>query len=337
MWFWLGGVGRVQGFDFNPISIERANRLRERFNASDRLTFSVGDIDTFEIPPASVDLAVSFGVIAHVPEQQRMFQRMAKAARPGGYVILGYVEDAGLIQRLLHRAIVHVNADKSEEEIFRIAQSYFAEHIDRSVRYGGRTAASVINDYLVNPHYLGLSTHTLMDWATDMGLEFYSAWPNTDLPFVVDSPYFKPIARTPAIYRLFVSLNRLRWLFAQQEDSKVFSELAQLSDGFGDKVEAFLDGLSEMLQRDAYTEDTLTDFQGQLNVMAESFEQVGGAVLAYARQHLAVLGEELDRILVLVVRKAMDGSAFDLEQVRGLLFKGYNGLGTSYTIWHKPV
>jgi len=76
---------------------------------------------------------MSFGVIAHVPDQKNMFRRMAKAAKKGGFVMLGFVEDAGLIQRLLHRAIVLANSEKSDEEIFRIAKTCFSEHIDRSV------------------------------------------------------------------------------------------------------------------------------------------------------------------------------------------------------------
>lgn len=327
----------VQGFDFNSISIERANGLIDRFKVPGKMKFSIGDVDEFEVPLANFDMAVSFGVIAHVPNQENMFKRMVESTRPGGYVILGFVEDAGLIQRLLHRAIIRVNSDKSDEEIFRIAQTCFSEHIDRSVRYGGRTAASVINDYLVNPHYIGISSHTLMDWADKLGLEFYSTWPNTDLPFVVDSPYFKPIVRTSQIYKLFTSLNRLRWLFAQQEDEVVFGEMLGEMNGFSEKIESFLNHLSEILQKEIYTEDALVDFRKQLCVVGESLEQVGKIILDYASKHLEELGEELDRILTLIVNKAMKGDCFDLEQVQKKLFKGYNGLGTSYTIWHKPL
>ena len=36
------------------------------------------------------------------------------------------------------------------------------------------------------------------------------------------------------------------------------------------------------------------------------------------------------------VLKAGTDIDFDLEHLNSLLFKGYNGLGTSYTIWYKP-
>lgn len=326
----------VQGIDFNPVSIERARELSKRFGLSEQLDFAVGDIETFDHQAGSFDLAVSFGVIPHVPNQRHMLRRMADATRPGGYVVVGYVEDAGLIQRLLHRAIVRANADKSDEEIFRIAETCFAEHINRSVRFGGRTAASVINDYLVNPHYIGLSSNTLVEWATDTGLEFYSSWPNVDLPFVVDSPYFAPISRLSPIYRLFVSLNRLRWIFAQREDSTVFGDLQGELHGVSEKIETMLVGLTATLQTETFTTASLDNFHGNLEAVVEGVTQAGHAIADYAVRHLVELVGELERILTLVVRKTQDGTDFDLKQVHGLLFKGYNGLGTSYTIFHKP-
>ena len=194
----------------------------------------------------------------------------------------------------------------------------------------------MVNDYLVKPHYHGLSSHTLMGWAKDIGLDFYSTWPNTDLPFVVDSPYFEPLDKTSEIYKFFISLNRLRWLFEQKEDSVVFSELVADMESLGEKIETFLDSLSEILQKEVYTDTHLSNFRGQLNAVVEGVERAGLSVLSYLHQNLEALGGELDRILTLIVNKAMKGSNFDLEQLNGLLFKGYNGLGTSYTIWHKP-
>jgi len=183
---------------------------QELFGVAPQITFSVGDIDTSAYQSGAYDLSVSFGVIAHVPDQENMFRRMADACREGGFVMLGYIEDSGLIQRLLHRANVLANSDKSDADIFRIAKACFPEHIERSVKYGGRSTESVINDYLVNPHYVGISTQRLSSWALRYGLKQYSSWPNVKLPFVVDSPYFKLIPKDSPVYGLFFSLLRLR-------------------------------------------------------------------------------------------------------------------------------
>ena len=97
-------------------------------------------------------------VIAHIQKQRLMFSKMIEACKPGGFIVLGYIDSFGLIQRLLHRAIIKTcseNAEMNEESVHKMAMSLFGEHIERSVQSGGRTATSVINDYLVNPHYLG--------------------------------------------------------------------------------------------------------------------------------------------------------------------------------------
>ena len=153
--------GHVKGFDFNHKSISRANQLKEFFKLDKSLSFSCEDVDCFEFSKGEYDIAMSHGVIAHVPEQEKMFGKMSNSIREGGFVILGYIQEAGLFQRLLHREIIYCNNEKSDEEIMRIAKDFFSEHIERSVKYGGRTAASVINDYLVNPHYDGISFEKL--------------------------------------------------------------------------------------------------------------------------------------------------------------------------------
>lgn len=327
----------VEGFDFNDISIARANALREYFGLSSKTVFSVGDIDAYPFQSGAYDISASFGVIAHVPDQENMFRRMADASRKGGFVILGYIEDSGLIQRLLHRAIVLGNSDKSDAEVLHIAKTYFSEHIERSVKYGGRTADSVINDYLVNPHYIGIPTQKLLSWASRYGLEYYSGWPNVELPFVVDSPYFKMIPKDSPVYELYFSLLRLRWLYAQDEDSAVFSEITQRLPKVGDDIESLFHGLNEILQARDSSDGTFSAVQNRLKDVECGISGLVGEVSDYINQHLVDLNSELLRILEMIVLKARKNKEFDLSQVGGKLFRGYNGLGTSYMVFHKAL
>lgn len=327
----------VEGFDFNDISIARANDLKEHFGLASQTAFSVGDIDAYPFQSGAYDISASFGVIAHVPDQENMLRRMADASRKGGFVVLGYIEDSGLIQRLLHRAIIQANSDKSDAEVFRIAKACFSEHIERSVKYGGRTADSVINDYLVNPHYIGISTQKLLSWASRYGLEYYSGWPNIDLPFVVDSPYFKLIPKDSAIYELYFSLLRLRWLYAQDEDSAVFGELTERLPKVGDDIESLFQSLNEILQARDSSDRTFGAVQGSLKDVERGVSALVGEVSGYINQHLTELNSELLRVLEMIVLKARENTDFDLSQVGGKLFRGYNGLGTSYVIFHKSL
>lgn len=325
----------VEGFDFNDISIARANDLKEHFGLSSKTAFSVGDIDTYLFQSGAYDISASFGVIAHVPDQENMLCRMADASRKGGFVILGYIEDSGLIQRLLHRAIVLVNSDKSDAEVFRIAKACFSEHIERSVKYGGRSADSVINDYLVNPHYIGISTQKLLTWASRYGLEYYSGWPNVDLPFAVDSPYFKLIPKDSPIYELYFSLLRLRWLYAQDEDATVFSDMIRCLPKVGGDIESLFEGLNEILQVRDSSDQAFNSVRTRLRDVEHGVSVLVSEVSGYINQHLTDLNGELLRVLEMVVLKARENREFDLRQVDGKLFRGYNGLGTSYVVFHK--
>lgn len=327
----------VEGFDFNDISIARANGLKEHFGLSSQTAFSIGDIDAYPFQSGAYDISASFGVIAHVPDQENMFRRMADASRKGGFVILGYIEDSGLIQRLLHRAIVLANSDKSDSEVFRIAKACFSEHIERSVKYGGRTAESVINDYLVNPHYIGISTQKLLSWASRYSLEYYSGWPNVELPFVVDSPYFKLIPKDSPVYELYFSLLRLRWLYAQDEDSTVFGDLTQRLPKVGGDIESLFQGLNEILQARDSSDRTFNSVRNSLKDVEHGVSALVSEVSGYINQHLADLNGELLRVLEMIVLKARENREFDLSQVGGKLFRGYNGLGTSYVVFHKPL
>lgn len=325
----------VEGFDFNNISIDRANELKNYFQLSSKTSFALGDIDSYPFKDGDYDISVSFGVIAHVPDQQNMFRRMANASRKDGYVILGYIEDSGLIQRLMHRAIVLANSDKSDAEIFRIAKTCFSEHIERSVRFGGRTADSVINDYLVNPHYIGISTQNLIKWASQYGLEYYSGWPNLDLPFLVDSPYFKVIPKNSVIYEMYFSLLRLRWLYAQTEDSEVFGRLAESLPKVDGDIEMLFQSLNDILQGRDFSDITFDSVQAKVKDVERGVGILVSDISECITQNLAVLNAELLRLLEMVVLKARENRDFDLSQVSGKLFRGYNGLGTSYVVFHK--
>ena len=327
----------VNGFDFNHDSIKRAKKLRDRFSIDKKyLKFKIGDIDSHKIKRNTYDLAVSLGVIAHVPNQKRMFERMVNATKHGGFIVLGYLEDSGLIQRLLHRAIIRVNSQNSEEEIYKIALNIFGEHINRSVKYGGRTMESVINDYLINPAYFGISCKKLDDWAEEFGLKFYSTWPNTDLPFVVDSPYFEKISRTSSIYKTFLSLHRLRYIFSQYSDLDVFSDFFSKSEKLEKLIEEGIETINSMLQDNEMSNINLSNQKEQWNLIINELRKVSESNLEYMMNLLESRVQELLRLLDMIVQKVESDKEFDLSQEKGLLFNGYNGLGTSYTIYHKP-
>ena len=328
----------ILGFDFNSDSIDRANSLIARASVVEdvNIEFFVGDIDTFTIVPSSYDIALSMGVLAHVPDQRAMFTRMASSISSGGYLILGFIEDSGLIQRLFHRAIVRATAIQDDAAINTTARRLFGEHIERSVRHGNRSAESVINDYLVNPHYVGVPIQVVDSWAQDLGLKHYSSWPSTELPFTVDSPDQPIVSRMSDPYHTFLSLHRLRWMFANQSDLATFSRLFEGFLPAAGLVEQILETLCSTLQTGDLNPANL---HNQRVLWADLGEELELALEAASSSLISGLGQvsgELLKVLEFLTH-GIHHEPDDLSlPVTDYLFKGYNGLGTSYAIWYKP-
>jgi 2-polyprenyl-3-methyl-5-hydroxy-6-metoxy-1,4-benzoquinol methylase len=327
----------VEGFDFNNISINRANSLRTLFNLEDKLSFSVGDVDEYEFQKESFDIVISMGVIAHVPNQENMFKRMVQACKKNGFITLGYVESSGLIQRLLHRAICNINDDGNEQKVYDIANNLFSEHIKRSVKYGGRTAKSVINDYLVNPHYVGISVKTLFEWMDKYGLEYYSMTPNIELPFTVDSPYHKSLVANTDLYKKYLTILELRWIFGQSEDKDIFNEILEPLSILEKTIDSVLGNVDEILQNFKYKKKYLDKIEEDMNKIDIEMKNSLSNMSQYISNNFKELKDEFIKILGMIVKKVENNEEFDLTYKSNKLFKGYNGLTTNYIMFHKKV
>ena len=297
----------------------------------------MGDIENYQFKKNYFDITMSLGVIAHVPNQKQMFKKMVQATKNDGFLILGYVEDAGLIQRLLHRSIIKVNSNESESKTFELAMKVFGEHIKRSVEFGGRSAEAIINDYLINPEYHGLSSIKLNEWAQEYGLKLYSSYPNTNIPFGIDSPYSENISRNNMIYQRYLSICRLRFIFAQLTDDEVFSKFFKNLDNLSQKIEESIKTLNHILQNFDFTYKNLEKQREQWKKVTEDYKKYAELKVIETHEELIVMVDELLRVLELISDKNNKNKSFLLKKITKRLFKGYNGLATSYTIWHKSV
>ena len=333
----LGKWGaKVKGFDFNEQSILRANYLKSIFDQDDMFSFEVGDVDEYPFKAGYFDLAISLGVIAHVPHQEHMFQRMVEACKPGGFIVIGYVESSGLVQRMLHRAICKVNADGDDNEVFKIVQNLFGEHISRSVEFGGRTAKSVINDYLINPHYHGIRVGTLLEWQEKYQLEFYSMTPSIHPPFSVDSPYHPSVIANSRIFKTYSALCELRWIFAQQEDKFVLDDFLGSEQKLELKIDSLLINLDGLLQQYDFSNERVerigSDLQEIESLLNESLQNACEKIV----KNYDELSTEMLKIIHMLGAKVNKDVEFDMEYKSEKLFKGYSGLTTNYIIFHKP-
>lgn len=321
----------IEGFDFNDESLDVARSMAKKSEFEHQLNFFWGDIDTYVPVKTSYDFVISMGVIAHVPDQFGMFSSMARRVTPSGYLILGYVESSGLIKRLLHRAFIkRFNTDKSDESVYQLARKYFSDHIERSIKYGKRTELGIINDYLVNPHYHGLTRSTILAWAEKLGLSLYNAWPPRSVPFRVDGSNHDSFAGKESGANLS-GLHDLAWCFAQSTDFEVMSKL-------GRDLEK-IDGIASDFIGEAYTQLQNYDFenldhfkcQGQrlLDEADKALEIMSRNVIESLSSHVEALVREIEKLGI----SAENGAPSVPPSQR--LYRGYNGLSTSYLIFRK--
>lgn len=331
----LGKYGaKIFGFDFNNISIDRANVLKKKFELTQSLNFKVKDISKIKVKKNTYDIAFSAGVIAHVKNPKLLFEKMCDTTKVNGYLILGYVEDSGLIQRLFHRAIVQKFKTLDFNKQKKIALKFFPKHIERSIKYGARSADTVINDYIVNPLYNGLNIKDLNKWALKKNFRFYSSVPNLNTSFVANPAYIKQIDFLKTEYNTLLSFNRLRWMFAQNSDDKVFKKFNLNSTSLSKQIEDYMGSLYTDLQSDNINYSNLyksslkaRKLNSEIYKYIENFNKTITANIFNSVESIINLTSALKENKI----KSFNKSS---TLTKGI-FKGYNGLGTSYVIWEK--
>lgn len=322
----------VSGADFNPDSIKRARQLKKHFGLSSKLDFKVADIHGRIFPDKGGDFVISLGVLPHVENPRKVFENMVRVSKLGGFVVVGFVEELGIVQRLLHRSIIRAIAGFDEKKIMNIARQAFPDHINRSVKFGLRTERSVVFDYLVNRHMHGLPLEKVIGWFKENGVSYYSSWPSIELPLEINPYTSGRISLTHPLWKEYRAILRLRWLFSQQEDQSVFGMIAGISDCRDfvksiDRLSGSLTGLVQN-QENNWQEDDLRRVKDSSKKIMRQFDS------QFLRLHKAFHGElsgklgDLDKVLTRILKLQLKKS--DNFKIGVDLFRELNGLGTFY-------
>ncbi len=67
-------------YDFNEISINRANFLKNKYKIKN-LFFKKKNIEDLKIKKEFYDISVSFGVLAHVYDQEKLFRKLSESTK----------------------------------------------------------------------------------------------------------------------------------------------------------------------------------------------------------------------------------------------------------------
>jgi len=83
------GVCRnMEGIDFSPEAIRRAERLAEETGISDRVRYRVANLDALALPAEAFDIVFFHGSLHHVREVESALATVHRALKPGGLVFL---------------------------------------------------------------------------------------------------------------------------------------------------------------------------------------------------------------------------------------------------------
>ncbi len=167
-------------------------------------------------------------------------------------------------------------------------------------------------------------------------LKFYSSLPQIALPIRIDSATQNFDLEDKNLRKSIESLYRLRSIFAQNKDESVYSKLLNLKNSnISKNIETFIKDLTKILQsKNNYA--SKKDMQ-KLKYLKKklTFEIINliKNVEKNTLDNLSNMSNEITSIL-----EGINNKNFSFKLIKKkikYLFKGYNGLGTSYYIFKK--
>lgn len=317
----LGKWGaKVHGIDFNPISIERANQLKTQFKLEDRLSFSQADILKPDHTRDNFDFVMSDGVLPHVEEPYTLLNQMATHTKPGGFMMLGYLDLAANSQRLIHGVLTRALAKNlKNEELTKVAYTLFPEHFDRALKYGRRSIEATVNDYIGNVHSYGVDTVSIIQHMTQKGFSLHTSYPLV-ASFINEIPADQYTSEEIEKNLLYWRVQQLSWVF-----SSYYNEWKMDVDS-GEDVHALLVDLEKTI----LSEKTTLNIGTVVLKMNETISLFEKKMTDFMKSHIR---NGLDELLItLNGLQAPSLSQESQKQISSFkrMFKGFNGFPTMY-------
>ncbi|WP_234567272.1 class I SAM-dependent methyltransferase [Rhodohalobacter sp. 614A] len=308
--------------DMNHKALERADFLFKKYFPSGNYKLIEKSLFEFE-SEEKFDITVSKGVIHHTNDKEKAFKKQVSFLKPGGINILGIGTSAGCFQRNLQRYIIYTFAGRDENEIERIANDLFTEHLDRAEKFGGRSRKAIIYDTYVNPKMDFISMAELLSWYKKYGLTFYSSWPPVIPSILADN-----LAGNTDWRNFPELLSFPEWIWATQQSSD--EELAEVlekevrprTSSFRKMTEAMNDVQAENLNPG--------EIRDHIANVYHSFSKNGIKSLRDIRAFRTWLNE-ISRVMEALDKKDYN-SVSSIIKENNQLFRGRLGVGLNYFV-----
>ena len=312
--------------EMNDLACQRAEKLFKSFS-SESARYQILNQSLFDFQSnREFDIVISLGVIQHTADKERAFKIKSQHLKEGGFLVLGVGNSAGVFQRNLQRAILYHLA-KDEAEIVSLANQWFTEHIDRAVKFGGRSRESVIYDGYVNPKIDTPSVSEILGWFSQHGLKLYSSWPPV-IPAILGDPANRETLPYEKLNHI-MSLPEIVFLSHTDDDK---DPLTQLNEELSKPMKSFEDTVR--LLKDI-TPDTPLDVKS-LKKEINSLLTLKFQVNPYRPfvDRLEQLLEEVCQVVKLLEDNRTDELKIFISNTQ-VLFRGTSGLGMNWYVGHK--
>lgn len=198
----------------------------------------------FDISPSEIrryDIVVCDGVLPNTYDPKKGLRLIASHLKKGAVLLIGVAEEHGWFKRSLQRELVFRLAGRNEKKIVATTKKYFQKHLDRAVKFGLRTEASVIYDTFVNRQVETMTLKDLCGILHSSGVRYLSSYP-TLTRFQEARPWSqdKPDAFDYTAHRGYYRLLEALWKTSGEEntDDVDFSRKMRLAHEESKKLDA---------------------------------------------------------------------------------------------------
>lgn len=323
--------------EYDKKSFLNAKKL---FKKHAKRKFNLINKDIFDIKLKNkFDIVVSNGVAHHTENIRKNIKIGCKLLKKDGFFILGVANTAGYFQRNLQRYIVY-NISKSKEEIIRNSMLLFSEHINRGIKYGGRSKLEIVYDSYLNPKIEAISTYEVKKIFNENNLDIYSSY--NDLKDVKN--FLNP--NTNQFKAIFE--NKKRTIYKKELFLSEFQNFS-LSNNFKQTI-----SLSKLMKAN----NLLQSISGAINDISPSSYLINNyKILTNIKKykntlpelnnikiidtnHNKIFLEELEKILLIIDNKKIENKKkiFKLKKLlkkTQKILRGLNGTGMNYYVGYK--